>query len=398
MAFEGFAILKKHGLVYLAGEERTGKLLTSILIAEQCAGVKNVLVLTTKQALKGWNEALVQYETNLRIHATNYHQAKSVSGGYDLVILDECHNYMSAYPKQSAMWDIVKKLCYQVPIIYSSATPHAQGRQQLYGQLALSSYSPWKQYKNFFKWFNHYGIPEMIMIRGQQVNQYNKVDDAMVRKSVDHLFVSTTRQEQGFEHEPSDVIHWVELDEATKNTYNALIDDKYYQFLDGDEIIADTVASLKANLHQIESGGCKIQRLDKKNCTVISDPKVLSNKEKVDYIKKTWGDKDNMIIMYQYHSEGAKLHGSFKKAQILQGTTFAEGVDLSHYKHLIIYSMDFRTSKYSQRRARQANRAREEKIDVHYLLVKGAISEQVYTTVAVNKKNFIDSVFKKEKL
>ena len=36
---------------------------------------------------------------------------------------------------------------------------------------------------------------------------------------------------------------------------------------------------------------------------------------------------------------------------------------------------------------------RSEPIQVHFILVKGAISARVYQTVSVNKKNFVDTVF-----
>src|SRR5690606_37668489 len=102
--------------------------------------------------------------------------------------------------------------------------------------------------------------------------------------------------------------------------------------------------------------------------------------------------------MYNYIDDGIKLRQHFRSAEILQATANAECVDLSMYEHLIVYSQDFKTAKYSQRRARQANKYRKTKITVHFLLVKGGISEQVYNTVALNKENFVDSVFNKEKL
>ena len=87
------------------------------------------------------------------------------------------------------------------------------------------------------------------------------------------------------------------------------------------------------------------------------------------------------------------MQSVFKKALILQATSYAEGVDLSHKRHLVIYSQDFSTARHSQRRARQANKNRAEDIIVHYLLVKKGISEQVYQTVSLNKKNYVDSLF-----
>jgi ERCC4-related helicase len=125
---------------------------------------------------------------------------------------------------------------------------------------------------------------------------------------------------------------------------------------------------------------------------------ILRNSEKIQYIINNWGDTEDLVIMYNYIAEQDKLQQHFKKALILQATSYAEGVDLHKYKHLVVYSQDFSTARHTQRRARQANKQREEPITVHFLLVKKAISEQVYKTVSVNKKNFVDSVFKRNKL
>ena len=71
---------------------------------------------------------------------------------------------------------------------------------------------------------------------------------------------------------------------------------------------------------------------------------------------------------------------------------------MMHIKHLIIYSQDFSTARHTQRRARQANMNRDEPIIVHYLLVKGGISEQVYNTVTINKTNYVDLLFERKEL
>ena len=47
LAEEGYDILQANGIVYLATEERTGKTLASILIAEKCKA-KTVLIITKK--------------------------------------------------------------------------------------------------------------------------------------------------------------------------------------------------------------------------------------------------------------------------------------------------------------------------------------------------------------
>lgn len=382
-------ILRKNGLVYLAMEERTGKTLVSILIAEK-SKAKKILVLTKKKALDGWNDTLVKFIHEKDYTVTNYHQANKIIDIFDLVILDEAHNYLSAFPKRNKIWKDVKKLTKKVPIIYMSATPFAQGYQLLYNQFALSYWSPWKKYINGYKWFAEYGISNMIRTPYGLKETYSKAKE-IAYNEVKHLFISYTRNELGFEHEPEDILHYSELDEDTKLKYNRAINDSVLPIDvdDGEGVIfLDSSMKLRTALHMLEGGVAKDENVYL----------TLPNHEKIDAIKRDFGDTESLVIMYQYIAEGIKLRREFKKATIYQGTSYAEGIDLSKYKNLVIYSQDFSTARHSQRRARQANKNRDSEIKVHFYLVKGAVSEQVYNTVSKNKQNFIDSVFERELL
>ena len=55
ISLEAYGLLKRYGLVYLAMQERTGKTLTSILVAEM-SKCTNILVITKAKALKGDND------------------------------------------------------------------------------------------------------------------------------------------------------------------------------------------------------------------------------------------------------------------------------------------------------------------------------------------------------
>lgn len=382
--------LKASGIAYLAAEERTGKTLASVLACEKLGRVHvrlpskafRVLVITKKKALDGWHDTLAAYPHNCKYTVTNYHQAHKHGTNYDVIILDEAHNYISAFPKPSAMWKGLRELCRKKPIIYLSATPHAQGPQQLYHQLALSSYSPWRKYPTFYSWFKTFGKPYTIEINGIAINQYDKCHVSMVMECCEHLFITKTRKELGFKHEPKDQLHYVTLGESTRAVYNELIEHNIVELKAG-MLVCDTKPKLRYSLHMLEGGVAKIGDRDI----------VLANCEKADYIRAEFGDTKDLVIMYNYIAEGEKLRKQFKYAKILQATSFAEGVDLSMHKDLVIYSQDFSTARHTQRRARQANKKREDPITVHYLLVKKATSEQVYKTVSINKKNFVDSVF-----
>jgi len=385
LADKAYAVLKQHMLVYLACEERTGKTLASILVCEQ-ADVQNVLVITKKKAITGWQETLKQFKHTKIYTVTNYHQAKKFAPStYDLVILDEAHNYISGFPKRSAIWLAVRRLAKRKPLIYLSATPYAQGAQLLYNQLALSDWSPFRSWTTGYSWFKSFGIPESVWISGRNFETYKKVKTAEVLPYIQDIIITQTRKEIGHTYEPADKLHYIGLMEETKRAYNIMVKKKVVQLEKG-LLVCDTPIKLRCSLHMLEGGVAKIE----------DSYIVLANDEKIQYIKQLWGDIEDMVIMYNYIAEGMKLEQHFQNAQLLQATSNAEGIDLSHIRNLIIYSQDFSAARHTQRRARQANQNRDTPIIVHYLLVKNAISEQVYQAVSLNKTNFVDSVFNKE--
>lgn len=396
-ADEAEAILREYGLVYIAYEERTGKTLMSIVLTERLERVNSILVVTKKKAIAGWEDTLKAFAHNKVYYVVNYHAAHKAKIDYDLVILDEAHAYISGYPKRGKIWKDLWKLCVNKPIIYMSATPCAQGRQLLFNQFALSSWSPFKKFKDYYAFFKKYvklnaqgEVPMKYIGAMQKVFDYTAVDQEAIWNDCKHLFVTKTRAELGFEHEPEDELHWIELSQTTKDVYNTIVTHKVLVFEHGETgkeytLVCDTPAKYRFALHMLEGGTLKVG----------DDYLDLGNTEKVDYILKTWGDSENLVIMYYYQADAIKLGRKFKKARLLQATTYAEGIDLSMYEHLVIYSQDFSTARHTQRRARQANRNRETPIKVHYLLVKNGASHKCYKTVSLNKKNFVDTTFER---
>jgi hypothetical protein len=398
-AKESYDILAKYGLVYISWKERCGKTLTAILVVEQSTRSK-VLVLTKKKAIGGWLETIKAYNPKDEYTVINYegiHRGYNTPKGkrkyklkynpkdYDIIILDEAHNSLSSFPKTSAIWSSVALLCVGQPIIYLSATPNAQGYHQLFNQLRLSEWSPFTE-RNPYRWFEKYGISSKVRTSYGLQETYKKCKTS-VWDEVKHLFNTLTRKEIGFEHEPNDVIHYVELGVDVKKIYNDCIDN---EMLELGELVSplDSSMKLRTTLHMLESGVAKIE----------DEYILLDNDEKIRAILDEFGDSEHNVIMYNYIAEQTKLLKYFKKTKILSGISFSEGVDLSMYDTLIILSQNFSTSKHSQRRARQANMKRTEPINVHFYLVKGAISEQVYKTVSLNKTNYIDSMFERETL
>jgi len=231
-----------------------------------------------------------------------------------------------------------------------------------------------------------YGIESKVRTAYGLQETYSKCKSSVWEKSK-HLFITYTREELGFEHEPTDVLHYFDLGETTKKLYNSCSKDEMFEL--GDLVFPlDSSMKLRTTLHLLEGGVAKNE----------DEYIVLPNDEKINAILSDFGDDKKNVIMYHYKAELIKLQEVFTATTLLQGTSFSEGVDLSGYDNLIIYSQDFSSARHNQRRARQANMKRKTEIKVHFYLVKGGMSEQVYKTVSVNKENFIDSMFDRKGL
>ena len=422
LAIKAVAVLKEHKIVYLGMEERTGKSITALLALESIPSINTCLVITTKAALinpkdstSGWSPLLgeIALDSNFRVKytVTTYYQLHKLQyQHFSAIILDEPHVRLGSKPgnkgKPKTTIIKVRDIILSCGIEYSilmSATPYAMGLQTLYHQLWVTGNSPWRE-GTYLKWYERYakrdsaGRTSFFYNRGVPIKTYEDMDDFKLKGTFEHIFITATRVELGFKVEPVDKLHFIELNKNTKKAMNIIAKKKVLQFkVDSQHyiIVASTIQKLKVCLHMMEGGTCKAEEVLDRN---ILRGVTLKENSKIDYIKQEWGDSSNVVIMYNYKQEKLKLESSFNNACILQATSFAEGVDLSMYDHLIIYSQNFSPSKHSQRRARQVNRSNNKPIIVHFLLVDSAISYQVYDAVSTKKIRYVDSLYKQFEL
>ena len=414
-AKQAFKLIKDLGYVYIAGKPRSGKTLTAILVAEMSTKINSVLVLTKKNAIPGWTKFIEDKELNLKhkYYVTNYEQVGSIKGGmyylklqpkdYQLVIIDESHN-LGKVGKPSNRYRLIRKLCYDMPHIHLSGTAIVESANSIYYQMSISKFNPFK-FSTFYNFFRVYGKPYYIKAMGRDILQYDKYRPELLNE-IDDFTIYLTQEEAGITVKSEDKIHYIELNDDTKKLYNTLqkncIADIWegilsndsrsedgYGFTDGidKELVCDSTMKLRTSLHMLESGVCKIGE------KYIN----LGNKEKIDYIKATFGDNEDMGIMCHFIGERKLLSREFKNAKIYSSNADAEGVDLSHLKHFIIFSSDYSGSKFIQRRDRILNTNGSNTTTVNHLLVKGAISDQVYKRVS-KKKDFNNSTYDRTSL
>lgn len=405
-AAECWEILKVYGYVYLAGKPRSGKTYTAIQVAETSSKINSVLVLTPKAAINGWLK-FTENNTHLkhRYYITNYEQAhKLVSRDYDLVIIDESHN-LGTLAKPSQRIKTIKKLCYNMPHIHLSGTAIVESPNSIFHQMGLSKYTPFK-HKNFYSYFKEFGEPYYIKVSGREITQYDRCKLDKLMPIINGFTVYMTQEDGGISKDVQavDKLHYIELGKDVKNLYNKLqehnIADVYRDTMfweDGTEcekldkqklsLVCDTEMKLRTSLHMLESGVVK-----------MGDEYIeLGNREKVNYVKKVFGDNGDVGIMCNFVGERRLLAKFFDYAELYSSSAHAEGVDLSHLKYFIIFSSNYSGSKFIQRRDRIINTEGSNTTTVHHLLVKKAISEQVYKKVS-KKQDFNNSTYEKATL
>jgi len=383
-AVDGYKILRQYGIVYYAWEERCGKSLTALALCEMTKASR-ILIVTKKKAMQGWLDTLEKFEHLKSYEVINYHSVHKTVGDYDLIILDEAHSYIATLPKPGKLWKMLYPITKDKPIIYLSATPYPENLGQLYNQFRLTKYTPFK-YKNFYDFFRDVGVPSKTRTPYGLVETYSKYKDEKILAKCEHLFLYKTRKDLGFEHEPEDILHYYKQADSITTLQKEMLKTEMFRPFKPVDIPLDSPMKARTVAYQLEGGWVKDAQL---GC--ISIP----YKDRIKAIQADFGDGENCAIMSHFTCEQEKLKDYFPKAMILSSTSHSEGIDLSHIDNLIIYSMDFSTGRFQQRRARQANYLRDTPIKVHYYFAKGSVSEAVYQTVAKKRTNFLKNSFER---
>lgn len=363
--------INKFGIALLWGQVRSGKTRPFL---EASRGFKT-LVITKKDAIEGiLSEAKA---IGIEVDVINYHSVSKIPNpdSYDLVILDECHLYIAnASAKVSSIWKMVFDYTQKKRLIFASGTPTAEGYGGLYHMLKLSTWSPFRKYKRFTLWFEDYGVPKRKYIGTRDVPCYKTTQVDKIKAEIEHLVVRLKRKDTGHKYEAEDVTHVIPLSKKQSKMKKVLTKDLVLLTKQGD-ILADTPVKMLSKSHQIASGiavkceGDKVYRFKKE------PPKVT-------FIKKHF-DPKTTIILAHYKEDVAYLSKIFPHVGSV--TKMSSGVDLSHYKTMIIYSMAFSSANFEQVRARLMNINRDSEIQVHYLL--SDIDTYVYEAVK-SKENF----------
>ena len=396
---QAVAILQEHGLVYLAMEPRTGKTLTALATAYKY-GAQNILFVTKKKAKSDILSQLEESEILFyNVEVTNYEQLHNFLTGYDLIIVDEAH-VIAAYPSPSLRAKELKRICNGRPIIFLSGTPTPESFSQLYHQMWVSSFSPFKDYRNFYAWAKDYVDIRQKYLYGKTINDYSAGKQSLIEKETNHLFIAYTQEEAGFTELVKETILYVDMMPATYQFANRLRIDKIVTNKEGVSVIADTSVKLMQKLHQAFSG-----------TIIVDEPKVEGRAfdyTKAEFIKERFAGQ-KIAIFYKFKAEAMALRWimgrvyddpmEFNNADsgvfISQIVSGREGIRLDTADALIMYNIDFSATSYWQSRARIQTKDRVKEAQLYWIFSRGGIEDKIYKAV-MDKRDYTLAHFKKD--
>ena len=392
-------LLKEKKIVYLAMQVRTGKTLTSLAAAYKY-GASKVLFVTKKKAISDIIDQFHQAGFDIEIKVVNYESLHKYDGNYDLIILDEAHG-LGAFPMASLRAKEVKRIAEKKPIIYLSGTPTPESYSQIYHQLYVSSFSPFKKYKNFYQWAKDFVHVKQKFYFNRAVNDYSNAKEKEIKEIIEPYMITFTQGEAGFDSFVDESVLYVKMDEAVYKLADYMRKHKIAKNKDGETILGDTEVKLMMKLHQIYSG------------TVIVDEPAGLHKiidyTKAEFIKQHFKGK-KIAVFYKFKAEYMALLWAFDKkvtfdaeqfnnsddlvfvSQIVSGR---EGLNLSSADALVFYNIDFSAVSYWQSRARIQTKDRTKESKIYYVFAEKGIEDKIYKAV-MDKKDYTLSHFKKD--
>lgn len=386
---QGSKILNSYKILALVMEVRTGKTITSLLIADK-VGANSVLFITKKKVIQS-NTITDDYNLvnpNFTLTQINYESVHKIDGKkYDLIIVDESHS-LGAYPKKSIRTQRIKDIVQDKKVMLLSGTITPESYSQIYHQFWISEYTPFEE-KNFYKWAKNYVNVTKKKINGYDVNNYSNANVNLITQKISKYIISFTQAQAGFKSKVNEHILTVPMKPITYKLIKKIEKDLVFTGVNGGVILADTPVKLLQKVHQLYSGTIKLE----------DGSAITLDTSKADFIKERFkGVK--IGIFYKYKQELKLLQEVYgdslttdlnefnntNKSIALQIVSGREGISLKKAANLVYFNIDYSATSYWQSRDRLTTKERMVN-DVYWVFAKDGIEEKIYEKV-LQKKSF----------
>jgi hypothetical protein len=357
-------------------------------------GAKKVLFLTKKKAIGSIESDYKSFGHSFEIQIINNESLHKVTNkDFDLIISDE-HHRNGAYPKMNNATKIIKEKFSHLPMIFLSGTICPESYSQIYHQLAVSKYSPFNEYSNFYRWAGAFVNIKKKYVSYGELNDYSDANIDLIQKYINPYIISFTQKQAGFTTEVKENVLTVKMKQQTYDLINKLKKDL---IIEGKQevILADTGVKLMSKVHQLYSGTVKFES---GNSMIIDDSKAEFIKEKFFGVKIGifYKFKEEYNLLKKVFGENlcntVKEFDSTDKNIALQIVSGREGISLKNAKYLIYLNIDFSATSYWQSRDRLSTMERL-KNDVFWIFAEGGIEFYIYKAV-MNKKDFTLQFFR----
>jgi len=375
---------------------RVGKTLTALRTAKM-VGAKNVLFVTKKKAI---SSILSDYEmtgySDMALTVINYEKLSKCEKRYDLIIVDEAHS-LKKHGKPSLRTKNLKEIVKDNYLILLSGTPTPESYSDIYHQLWISDNSPFKEWKNFYKWAKEFVNIKQRYFNGTPHNDYSEAKIEKIMPYIEPLMITYTQKQASFKRtDMAEEVVKVKMVDGIYNLADYLRKHKYYKLKDGHEIVCETAVSLQNKLHQLYSG------------TIITDNGIaILDESKARYIAKHY--EPPFAVYYKYKAEELLLWKHLKNITtdpevfnrgeadvfISQVRSGAMGINLSRANVLIAFNIDFSAELYWQMRARIQAKDKTAQNKIVWLFSDGGIEEKIYKAV-LDKKSYTVKYFKED--
>jgi hypothetical protein len=385
----GYEIIQKEKILILNLQVRTGKTHIALDIAKN---YKNVLFVTKLKAISSIQNDYDTANHFFSITIINYESLHKVNGKFDLVIADESHCF-GAFPKPNKRAKDLKKLVLN-DLILLTGTLLPESNSQIYHQLWVSFFSPFRHYKNFYQFHKALGTPDTIYTSYGTKESYKKISYDNIKKYIEPIKISYTQKDAGFTSQINEHIIKVEMQPITYKLANKLKKDLVIQGKE-EVILADTGVKLMQKLHQLYSGSVIFESGNYKIFDITKAQYISDNfKGKKLAIFYTFKAELEAIKMALDVTQELEEFNNSDKSIALQIVSGREGINLSKADVLIYYNIDFSAVSYWQSRDR-LNTLNRKSNDVYWIFSKGGIEKNIYKSV-MNKKNYTLQTFKKD--
>lgn len=391
----GSQLLKKYGIVFLSMEVRTGKSFTSFGIIQEC-GFQSVLFITKKKAIKSIESDYEAIDKPFNLEVVNYEQVHKCTGLYDVIVIDESHS-LSQYPAPSLRTKAIKKISANKPIIYLSGTVTPESYSGIYHQLWVSSYSPFRMYKNFYAWARDYvDIKTKRIGAGTEIKDYSGGKKDMILDVIMKYFITVTQEEAGFKQKPIETVYYVNMMHETITLFKTLAKKKVIN-VNNKEILCDSAVKLRSKLLQLCNG----------NIISTEGDYIVLDHSKAEFIKDRYkNEKIGIFYIFQSDYEIIKdvfgesnitaspeEFNSTNKTFVCQVKSGREGINLWTADRMVMYGIDYAAVSYFQAIHRHQYKDRERPLLIDWIFSNMRLEDKVLNAVQ-NKKDYTTTYFK----